>query len=168
MNDLIFLGDSLTSYHNWSRFGPHYNGGIPGDTTDGLLYRLQSILNKKPHTVAIMIGINDLLQGVSLEQVISNYTLILDSLASIEKLLILSNLPIGRFFDDRDEFNAKVIALNLFLKSIAKERGFTYVDLYRSFTDERGDLMDAYTCDGVHLSDTGYEVWESVITSYLL
>ncbi|MEA3374070.1 MAG: GDSL-type esterase/lipase family protein [Campylobacterota bacterium] len=165
--ELIFLGDSLTAYNNWNRFGPHYNGGIPGDTTDGLLYRLQHTLNKQPDTVVLMIGINDLLQGVPLSQVKSNYTLLIDSLEAVERLLILSNLPIARF-DDRDELNAKVIALNIFLKSMVKERGLTYVDLYKHFTDGRGDLVDEYTSDGVHLSEAGYRVWEEQLTSYLI
>lgn len=39
-NDLIFLGDSLTDFHDWSAFGRHHNAGTAGDTTDGLLYRL--------------------------------------------------------------------------------------------------------------------------------
>ncbi len=156
---LIFLGDSLTSYHNWNRFGPHYNAGIPGDTTEGLIFRLQHTLDKQPETVILMIGINDLLQGVPLNQVKSNYTLLLDLLEPVKRLLILSDLPITQF-DDRDELNAKVIALNIFLKNIVKERELTYIDLYRHFSNDRGDLIDEYTSDGVHLSEAGYRVWE--------
>jgi len=39
-SDLIFLGDSLTAFHDWSAFGKHRNAGVAGDTTDGLLHRL--------------------------------------------------------------------------------------------------------------------------------
>ena len=84
--DLLFLGDSLTDYHDWGHFGKHFNAGIAGDTTDGLLYRMEYILDKKPATVVLMIGINDLLQGVSLEQLKQNYLKVLDSLKKIKQL----------------------------------------------------------------------------------
>ncbi len=163
---LIFLGDSLTDWNDWGRFGPHYNAGISGDTTEGLTYRLQSILDKKPTTVVLMIGINDLLQGIPLSQIKANYTLLIESLEPIKNLLILSTLPCGHF-DDCDYINGQVIALNIFLKSQVKGRGLTYVDLYKDFINSEGNLRNAFTSDGVHLSDAGYEVWEKGLISYL-
>ncbi len=159
---LLFLGDSLTSYKDWSSFGPHHNAGIAGDTTDGLLYRLHYTLKKKPTTVILMIGINDLLQGVPLQQVKANYTQILDALGVIEELVILSNLPVISQ-PETVQINEDVIALNYFLKRTAKERGLTYIDLYRAFSNPNGGLHQQYTLDGVHLNSKGYELWEEVL-----
>ena len=161
--DLLFLGDSLTDYHNWSRFGKHFNAGIAGDTTDGLLYRMEYILDKKPETIVLMIGINDLLQGINLEQIEQNYLKILDSLEKTKRLIILSTLPVIDDIQTR-EINDKVTALNIFLKIEAKKRGAEYVDLYSHFTDSKKGLIKKYTIDGVHLNDSGYKLWENILS----
>lgn len=164
--DLVFLGDSLTDYHDWSYFGPHHNAGIAGDTTDGLLYRLHYILEKKPTTIVIMIGINDLLQGVPLQQIKANYTKLLDALEMIDHLVILSTLPVTSV-PQTEQINEDVIALNHFLKTMAKEEGFLYIDLYKTFSTAKGGLMEQYTLDGVHLNAEGYRLWEKILQDYL-
>ncbi len=161
-SDLIFLGDSLTDYHDWSSFGPHHNAGIAGDTTDGLLYRLHYTLDKGPTTIIMMIGINDLLQGVPLQQVKEGYARLLDALEKIDHLILLSNLPVS-MMPQTQQINEDVIALNYFLKQKAKESGALYIDLYKAFSDVKGGLIEAYTLDGVHLNEKGYAVWEEVL-----
>lgn len=161
-SDLIFLGDSLTDYHDWSSFGPHHNAGIAGDTTDGLLYRLHYTLDKEPTTIIMMIGINDLLQGVPLLQVKEQYGRLLDTLQTIEHLIILSDLPVS-MMPQTEQLNEDVLALNYFLKQKAKQSGAQYIDLYKAFSDVKGGLIEAYTLDGVHLNEKGYAVWEEVL-----
>ena len=63
---LVFLGDSITQ--GWSDdFGNHFpkyrgaNRGIGGDTTRGVLFRLQEdVLDLKPAAIVLLIGTNDL------------------------------------------------------------------------------------------------------------
>jgi len=161
-SDLIFLGDSLTDYHDWSSFGPHHNAGIAGDTTDGILYRLHYTLDKKPKRVILMIGINDLFQGATLQEIKSNYIKIFDGLKGVDDLIILSLLPV--IMEPQTELiNEQVIALNHFLKKASKEYDARFIDLYRHFIDSRNGLKESYTVDGVHLSVKGYEVWEKVL-----
>ena len=93
-SDLIFLGDSLTDFHDWSAFGEHHNAGIAGDTTDGLLYRLHYTLEKQPETLVLMIGINDLLQGQPIEKMEQNYARILEQMEDIHTVVILALLPV--------------------------------------------------------------------------
>lgn len=160
--NLIFLGDSLTDWHNWHLFGPHYNAGISGDTTGGVLYRIQPIIERNPHTVVLMIGINDLLSDIALEQVKRNYLRILDVLSDIEQLIILSTLPVTNVYQT-DQINKDVIALNVFLKNEAGKRKLHYVDLYSSFVGDHSGIQKQYTIDGVHLSSQGYLLWESIL-----
>ena len=160
--DLIFLGDSLTDWHNWHLFGPHLNAGIAGDTTDGVLSRIPALLQKKPHTVILMIGINDLLDGTILEEVKRNYLRILDALSGVEQLIILSTLPVTNAYQT-DQINQDVIAINAFLKNEAKKRQLHYVDLYSSFVGEHSGIQRQYTVDGVHLNSQGYLLWESIL-----
>jgi len=160
--NLLFLGDSLTDWHNWRLFGPHYNAGIAGDTTDGVLSRIPALLEKKPHTVILMIGINDLLDYASLEQVKKNYFRILDALSDVEQLIILSTLPVTNLYQT-EQINRDVIALNTFLKDEARKRKLRYVDLYSSFVGNHSGIQKRYTVDGVHLSNQGYLLWESIL-----
>lgn len=70
---IICLGDSLTSCpgvkkdERWTelltRETPHewVCAGVPGDTTSGMLARLQTILPQKPGAIFLMGGVNDIL-----------------------------------------------------------------------------------------------------------
>ena len=64
LNDIVFLGNSITAGGNdWSErlnIPNIKNRGIGGDTTDGVIARLDEIIYFKPKAVFLLIGINDL------------------------------------------------------------------------------------------------------------
>ena len=161
-SDLIFLGDSLTQFHDWSNFGEHHNAGIAGDTTDGLLYRLHYTLEKKPKTVLLMIGINDLLQGQYVETMQNNYLKIFEALTSIDTVYLLSLLPVEAM-DQTVLINENVILLNHFIKSECSARGFVYIDLYKLMVDNSLGIQKELTSDGVHLTPKAYAIWEGTL-----
>lgn len=163
---LIFLGDSLTQFHDWSNFGAHHNAGIAGDTTAGLLYRLHYTLEKAPQTLVLQIGINDLLQGQYIETIQENYLKIMTKIQNIPKIVLISLLPV-EMYDGSHEINEKIILLNHFLKHTCKQYGFIYVDLYTQMVGSDGGIQKAFTSDGVHLTDKAYKVWESVLKDHL-
>ena len=165
-SNLIFLGDSLTQFHNWSDFGEHHNAGIAGDTTGGLIYRLYYTLEKKPTTVVLMIGINDLLQGQYLETIQSNYQNILRQLEIVEKVYVLSVLPV-EMMDQTIQINKDIIMLNHFLKQEAAQRGYLYIDLYSEMVSGNGGINEGLSSDGVHLTLKAYEVWEKFLKNHL-
>ena len=164
--DLIFLGDSLTQFHDWSNFGKHHNAGIAGDTTDGLLYRLHYTLEKNPKIVLLMIGINDLLQGQYVETMQNNYQKIFEALTSIDNVYLLSLLPVEAM-DQTVQINENVILLNHFIKSECSERSFVYIDLYKLMVDNSLGIQKEFTSDGVHLTPKAYEVWENALKKFL-
>jgi len=161
-SDLIFLGDSLTDFHDWANFGEHHNAGIAGDTTDGLLYRLHYTLEKKPKTTVLMIGINDLLQGQDLETMKKNYKKIFEKTEGINNIFILSLLPV-QAMAQTEQINENVIRLNHFLRSESNKRAFVYIDLYCLMVDKNGGIKEDLTSDGVHLTPKAYEVWEETM-----
>ncbi len=66
---IVFLGDSLVERAEWAEFFPGtgaVNRGIGGDTTEGVLKRLDQLGLKpgKSGRVFLYIGINDLLSGI--------------------------------------------------------------------------------------------------------
>ncbi|MBU1643441.1 hypothetical protein KKE54_08775 [bacterium] len=160
--DLIFLGDSLTDFHDWSAFGRHHNAGIAGDTTDGLLYRLHYTLDKKPRTLVLMIGINDLLQGLDAGCIEENYAKILEKIEGIDNVVLLSLLPV-KAVPETAVINRDVKRLNRYLQNESQKRRFTFVDLYPLMTDGDEGLKESYSSDGVHLTPKGYDVWEEAL-----
>ncbi len=165
-NDLIFLGDSLTAFHDWSAFGQHRNAGIAGDTTDGILYRLHHTLDKKPKTLVLMIGINDLLQHQEIDTIKENYKKILEKVETIDKVVILSLLPV-QTVPQRDRINEQIIRLNHFLKRACHAKCFDYVDVYSHVVDKEGGIKKELTTDGVHLTAPAYTIWERQLMALL-
>ena len=165
-SNLIFLGDSLTDFHDWSAFGEHHNAGIAGDTTDGLLYRLHYTLEKQPETLVLMIGINDLLQGQPIEKMEQNYARILEQMEDIHTVVILALLPV-KAVPETTSINNDIRELNTYLQQESRKREYTFVDLYSLMADEKGGLKERYSSDGVHLMAAAYRVWEEALKRVL-
>ena len=83
---VVFLGDSITQ--GWGEgLGAAFPGvkvanrGISGDTTRGVLIRLQEdVLALNPTAVVLLIGTNDLEEGATPETIAGNLKLILAAL----------------------------------------------------------------------------------------
>lgn len=164
--DLVFLGDSLTDFHDWSTFGTHHNAGIAGDTTDGILYRLHYTLEKTPKTLVLMIGINDLLQGQDIDVIKRNYRKIFEKIETIDTVVVLSLLPV-RMVPQTQLINENILRLNHFLKDECSKRGFVFGDLYSAMVNDKGGLKESFTSDGVHLTHPAYIVWEERLKGLL-
>ncbi len=171
--NIIFLGDSLTDLCEWAEIlqdNRIINRGICGDTTAGILNRINNIIESTPQKLFIMIGINDLNQGVAVEVIVHNYKLILKTFNNQipdAKIFIQSLLPINNQIRDRD-VNKQVIDLNANLKEMAQAFAFRYIDLFPAFLDENNQLSLQYTSDGVHLNGQGYLVWKEIIEKYVV
>lgn len=75
-DEIIFLGNSITDGCNWSELLDEpraKNRGISGDRTEGILDRLDEVLDSKPIKVFLMIGINDLGAGKSVNFIKMKY-----------------------------------------------------------------------------------------------
>ena len=58
--------------------------------------------------------------------------------------------------DYSPSINDQVKETNLILKS---NKAYTVVDLYSAFTNEDLKLKPSLSTDGVHLNNTGYDLW---------
>ncbi|MFB8791185.1 MAG: GDSL-type esterase/lipase family protein [Potamolinea sp.] len=171
--EIIFLGDSITDYCEWSElFGNHKikNRGISGDRTDGILNRLDEILQAQPQKIFLMVGINDLIQGREICKIFTNYKIIVLKIKHKlpdTKLFIQSVLPINNLITQKKLFlklnNNKVIEFNAKLQDLAKEFSLPYIDLFAAFADSYRELDERYTTDGVHLNGEAYLLWEKII-----
>ena len=57
----------------------------------------------------------------------------------------------------------KILELNGLLRRYAEMNGCVYVDYHSVMKDERNGLPEKYSTDGVHPTDAGYEIMESII-----
>ncbi len=169
-NEIIFLGNSITDYCEWSElFGNPsiINRGISGDRTDGVLRRLSEVTESKPSKVFIMIGVNDISGGVELNNITINYRGIIEKIKSDSpdtKIYIQSVLPtLNHPFVKNDS----VVVLNQKLKNLSEEYSLTYINLYDSFKNQDGDLKEELSYDGLHLDGQGYMLWKSIIEPYI-
>lgn len=175
-NDLyILLGDSLTS-----RFPPEFlpvgtwlNQGIPGDRSVKLLQRLELLDKTQPQAIFLMIGINDLQQGVRSKTIVANQRLTIQYLRRVHPqtvVVVQSILPHGaeaatrkRREQFREVSNTSIQELNQKLADIATQEGVVYLDLYSLFANERGNLRTELSTDGLHLNSEGYKLWRLAI-----
>ena len=171
-HSVVFLGDSITDDGDWSNLFPNSfveNRGIGGDTTLGVLNRLDQVIALRPSQIFLMIGTNDLCFGRSISDTISNYRIILTRLHTElpdTNIYIESVLPFNdTIFPSRSlRTNSNIKKLNVEIKKIAQLYHYQYIDLTPGFTDAEGRLPAQYTSDGLHLDDAGYLIWREQIT----
>lgn len=171
-NGIVFLGDSITEACEWTELFKNneaYNRGIAGDMTDGVLRRLDPILEAEPRKIFLMIGVNDLIRH-SVEDITDNYGLILKRIkkeSPSTKVYVQSVLPVNNQVRQTSVFNKDIIQLNDGIEEWAHQIDFPYLNLYDLFLDENGNLDAKYTQDGIHLNGKAYLVWKNAIAEYI-
>lgn len=166
--NIIMLGDSITDRGLWSELTNRNditNRGINGDTTLGLLNRLE-ILNTNVKQIFIMIGINDLGKGKSVEYVYFNYIKIIARIKHNKQVpIVQSTLYVGSNFSKN--LNLQVENLNDKLEKFCIKNNIIYINLNNYLAPNRV-LENKYTNDGIHLNGLGYKVWNENINKYFL
>jgi lysophospholipase L1-like esterase len=174
-SDTIFLGDSLTeSFDLFRHFGRHdlIHRGISGNLTDHVIYRMEEIAKAKPAKLFLMIGINDLFSGQSGEAIFENIKSIVEYFTTetpATRLMVQSILPVNvaRLFED-EGINLEIYALNRMIEQHCSDKpGLSFIDLHSDVLNDRGELDNAYTIDGVHLNARGYAHWAGLLEKFI-
>ncbi len=179
-SNIVFLGDSITDYGDWSEwFGNTkiINRGISGDRAEWLAARMDPIIEGQPAKLFLMIGTNDLAAGAAPETVVENICKVIDRILTESprtRLYVESLFPVnGEAFKDKVSKKnhwskeAEIIAVNNALESECAKRGVTYIDVHSSLVDDKGLLYEQYTNDGLHLMADGYKVWVELLRPYV-
>ena len=174
---IVFVGDSITDLyvlddHYADLPQAVYNRGIGGDTTSGVLARLQvSVLDLHPDVVVLMIGTNDVNGGVAEETILQNYESILDTIKSGipgVQIYCMSIIPQYKQLEiDVDTSMQRIRQINPKFKALAEKKGAVYLDLFPLLLDENGYLRTDYSDDGIHLNFTGLQIWTALLKPYL-
>lgn len=161
----ILVGDSLSMWFPKEKLPSGklwLNQGISGDTSAGIVRRLQAFALTRPNVIYIMAGINDLRRGDSDEDILRNHRQIIRNLRRNHpntQIIVQSILPTSLPTIP----NSRILHINKQLALIAQQEKANYLNIYDWFTDFQGNLRPELTTDGLHLSPDGYDVWRSAL-----
>ena len=171
---LVFFGDSITQ--GWGDdFGGAFEGmkvanrGISGDTTRGMLVRLEKdVIALKPSGVVMLMGTNDLDENASAETIAGNVKLILAALKEhnakmpiVLCLVMPSSAEKNRSVEKIRELNERYVAL-------AKgDPQVTVLDTWTLFANAEGDAKLEEFPDLLHPNEIGYAKWTAALRPIL-
>ncbi|MBU0729041.1 MAG: arylesterase [Proteobacteria bacterium] len=152
---IICFGDSLT-FGTGAAKGLDYpsqlaqllgrevvNAGIPGDTTETALARLeQDVLSKSPGVVLITLGGNDLLQGVAKDTAFARLKTIIETIQNQRVLVVVGGIRFA--FLDRGYADG--------YEKLCKETGAVFIPDILGGIKNKPELMS----DRIHPNAAGY------------
>jgi lysophospholipase L1-like esterase len=174
----ILAGDSISLRFPPERLSEYQvlNQGISGETTAGLLKRLNVFDQTQPDVIFVMIGINDLLRGRLDSEILDDQRRVIESLKAAHpqaKIVMQSVLPHAVeqvTWEGRDRLltipNRRIKELNEAMEAIASTESVDFFNLYPLFVNSEGNLRRELSSDGLHLSTQGYEVWGIALQVY--
>jgi lysophospholipase L1-like esterase len=163
---VVFLGDSITQ--GWEAGLPQAfpelriaNRGISGDTTRGVLLRLnEDVLALQPRAVVMLIGTNDLEEKAAPEVIASNVALILDALQAHNPKMPVVLCRVFPSSATMRRPSEQIIRINALCAEVARTRPqVTVVDTWSIFADAHGDARLAEFPDLLHPNELGYAQW---------
>ena len=164
---IVMLGNSLNNNALWEELFPMgfiLNRGISGDVVDGVCQRLDEIAPDQPAKIFLITGTNDFINDpeVSGLKVWERYEKLIQTIQKEmpdTKLYVQSTLPLNPKSKFYEGFNERAAELNKLLEAGMDRYKYFYLDIASILSDENGDLAEANTTDGIHLSATGYFKW---------
>jgi lysophospholipase L1-like esterase len=139
------------------------NGRTSGDVIRDQLPQLDAL---SPDFVSLLIGVNDVVQGVPLERYRANMGTIFDALLArlpADRIVTVSTpdytvTPAGADYGDPAVQSAAIRAVNDSLGELATARGIAFVDIYDLSLRAANDAS-LVADDGLHPSGAQYALW---------
>ncbi|TSA35318.1 MAG: G-D-S-L family lipolytic protein, partial [Opitutales bacterium] len=147
---VVFLGDSITQ--GWGAdFKNSFDGmklanrGIGGDTTRGMLIRLQEdILSLHPKAVVLLMGTNDIEVEVPVDAIGRNFQKIVAALKAHDPKMPVIVCRIFPSSATKKRPKETILAVNEQMAAAVKgDSQFTVVDTYALFANPEGDAIPA-------------------------
>lgn len=181
--ELLLVGDSITDF--WRNADGPFAGkpvldryfgdwnianfGIAGDTTQGVLYRLQNGEGEgfEPRAVMLMIGTNNTRDNTAPEiaEGIGAVVLQMRTDFPAARILLLGVFPRGV---PGDPVRDKIAEVNRIIATLDDRQHVFFLDIGRQFLDDRGVFLpDAFRPDNLHPQARGYEIWGEAVKETL-
>jgi lysophospholipase L1-like esterase len=169
-NAVVFLGDSITQGWGGGLAAAFpgvkvANRGISGDTTRGMLLRLQEdVLALDPAAVVLLAGTNDLEEGATPEVIAGNLELILAQIERHDPHLPIVLCQVFPSSATQKRPADRIKALNaLYLAAAKKHRQVLYLETWPLFAGPDGDATAALFPDLLHPNEAGYARWAAAL-----
>ena len=185
--DILFLGDSITylwnvgegdmsGYLGGQRLFDKYFGdmkvanfGIPGDTTQGVLGRLQNGEGQghKPKAVMLMLGTNNT-GGASGEEIAEGIGAVVYELRkdfSDAKIMLLAIFPRGS--GPNDSNRKKCETANKIIAKLHDGEHVFFTDINSKFLKEDGSLIGFRPNENLHPIEEGFDIWGAAVAPTL-
>lgn len=159
--DVVFVGDSHTSNFPVNEMFGAKNRGVASSRIKDILGRIHAIAGSKPSKLFLECGVNDLLDGRSVDEVFADYKRLITTIQNVTPstaLLVQSTCPVLK--------DIGVDSLNGCLKRYCDSMRIIFIDLDTVFKKD-GKLDSSITWDGIHLNAEGYKRWYTVVKKYL-
>jgi lysophospholipase L1-like esterase len=143
------------------------NPAVNGYTTREVIHdELPQLAELRPEFASLLVGVNDVIQGVSEDEYRSNLGRIFDDLiarSGARHLVAVTTpdytvTPAGADYGDPVTVSASIRRYNAILTEVATDRGIAVVDIYDlslRAADDRSLVAD----DGLHPSGAQYALW---------
>jgi lysophospholipase L1-like esterase len=166
----VFLGDSITQ--NWGDdLGGNFPGvkvanrGISGDTTRGVLIRLdEDVLALDPSGVVLLIGTNDLEDNADPETAAANLKLIIARLKARNPKMPIILCQVFPSSETKNRPADKIRTVNrLYAAAVKGDAQVTLIETWPLFANAQGDAKLEEFPDLLHPNKTGYAKWAAAL-----
>ena len=166
---LVLLGDSITQ--GWgTRTEKEFpnvkiaNRGIGGDTTRGMLIRIDDVIALQPSGVVMLMGTNDLEENADPATIAENIRLIIERLKKSNAMTPIILCTVFPSSETKNRPADKIKKLNeLIAGHIKGDSQVTVVDTWTLFADPSGNAKPEDFRDLLHLNDVGYAKWAAAL-----
>ena len=143
------------------------NLGVNGYTTADLIRdELPALVGAAPEFVTLLIGVNDVVQGIPTVTYEANVAEILDVLQArlpADRIVTISIpdytvTPAGGDYGDPADQHDGIVAANMVMARLAGERGLAFVDTF-DLSLRAADDRALVAADGLHPSGAQYTLW---------
>ncbi len=163
---IAFVGDSITQDFPVGEYFAGktvYNRGIGGDTSAGLLRRLdESVFALVPKQVVLLIGTNDLaLLATTPGEIAARIQEAIGKIkAKLPKvgILLLGILPVNALISPQTVNPRKNEDIRTVNALLASTSDVIFIDLFDEMADAAGNLKPELTIEGLHINQAGYEL----------
>ena len=177
-SNYLFVGDTYIDKLDFSSLDYHYVKSFDNDlTTEKLLDNMrEKIYVFNPSDIFIQVGINDLKDDVSIDDIISNYSEIIDKIKDNRPYANINIMALYYLNDDVDDYdsevygdnvdNDKIKKLNNRLNKMSVEKKVKFIEINDLFNTS-DKLNSQYTDDGIYLNKDGNKLFIKRIKEYL-
>jgi lysophospholipase L1-like esterase len=178
--DMLFMGDSITDWWRMSGrggkavFDKYFgsmktaNFGIAGDSTQGVLWRLQNGEGQgfKPKGIMLMIGTNNTGSPSATEIAMGVAAIVYEMRKDFPdaKILLLAIFPRGT---PADSARTKIAEINRIISALHDNQHVFYMDIGQKFLAPDGSIPNDIMGDRLHPTAKGYEIWAEAVKDTL-